>query len=167
MTSLQVAEKKEKSLGEILIVVVVVALLMMTFIFYFFKHQNQFTQTGFNSLANVFSARVNGIRAQWFMEKQPKFVMADSNNVIDGGKLKIYVNENGWVDFPETSLKCQHIWQRVLETPLIYMNEPISAVLINAKSNKFSQICQYTLSSGVFFAYKMSNGNVSDVQTHH
>ena len=36
MTSQQVAEKSERSLGELLIAVVLVALLMASFIYYFF-----------------------------------------------------------------------------------------------------------------------------------
>lgn len=166
MTSLQVAEKKEKSLTEVLLVITLVGLLMTAFIYYFFKHQGQLTQTGFQSLANVFSARVNGFHAQWFMEKQPKFIFVNSYNSQgnDENKMPIPMNDNGWIDTHEPALYCQKIWQFVIEAPLIYMNEPISAVLIEDKSDNVSHYCRYGLRTGEFFTYHSFTGKVSRVQ---
>ena len=98
MTSLQVSEKNEKSLTEIIVVIVLVALLMASFIFYFFKQQGQITRAGFESIAQVFSARVTGIRAQWFMDSQPDVVNLKSNQVQpDGGRvLKVHVSSQQW-----------------------------------------------------------------------
>lgn len=163
MTSLQVAEKKEKSLTEIIIVIVLVALLMASFIFYFFKQQGQVTRTGFESIAQVFSARVMVIRAQWFMDLQPSVVVVKSNQVKDNASkvMKIPVNKSGWVDTKNSELPCQIIWQYVMESPLLYMKAPIGAILIE---NEMKPYCQYSLSSGEYFTYQRHNGKVSEVK---
>lgn len=168
MTSLQVAEKKEKSLAEILMVIVVVALLMASFIFYFFKNQGQLTRVGFESIAQVFSARVNGIRAQWFMDKQPHLVKVKlSNQLADGSdEVKVPVNNKGWVDAGSSGLSCQEIWRFVMASPLVYMKQPIGAVLVGPKDEKMNY-CQYSLSSGEYFTYYRHNGKVSEVQLRH
>lgn len=168
MTSLEVAEKKEKSLAEILMVVVLVALLMATFIFYFFKHQGQLTRAGFESIAQVFSARVNGIRAQWFMDKQPHLVKIQaSNQLADGSnEVKVPVNSKGWVDAGSSDLSCQEIWHFVMGSPLVYMKQPIGAVLVGPTYEKMNY-CQYSLSSGEYFTYYRHDGKVSQVQLRH
>jgi hypothetical protein len=165
MTSLQVAEKSEKSLTEIIVVVVLVALLMASFIFYFFKQQGQITRAGFESIAQVFSARVNGIRGQWFMDLQPRFVTIQSSQMQpDGGNIvQVPVNKSGWVDTPSTSLPCQMIWQYVMEAPLLFMKEPIGAVLVEHEKQGLPY-CQYSLSSGEYFTYQRQNGKVSEVK---
>ncbi|ASP46312.1 hypothetical protein [Cognaticolwellia beringensis] len=165
MTSLQVSEKNEKSLTEIIVVIVLVALLMASFIFYFFKQQGQITRAGFESIAQVFSARVTGIRAQWFMDSQPNVVNLKSNQVQpDGGRvLKVQVNKSGWVDTNNEALSCQIIWQYVMEAPLLYMKEPVGAVLVEHES-QVEPYCQYSLSSGEYFTYHRNNGKVSEVK---
>ena len=161
MTSQQVAEKSEKSLGEMLIVIVLVALLMVSFIFYFFKHQGQLTSAGFESMSHIFSARVNGIHAQWFMDAQPKFVAIESS-IKDKNDKKIMVptNKAGWVDVEESALRCQHIWQYVMESPLTYMKQPIGAVLVESNGNRWHSYCQYSLPSGAYFTYQSDTGKV-------
>tara|TARA_R110000737_G_scaffold41976_2_gene62733 strand:- start:53 stop:559 length:507 start_codon:yes stop_codon:yes gene_type:complete len=166
MTALQVSEKSEKSLTETLIVVVLVASLMASFIYYFFKHQEQLTRAGFATLAQVFSARVNGIHAQWFMDKKPRFITITSSNIQpDGGrKIKLPVNKSGWVDAGDVPLSCQKIWQFVMEAPLLYMKQPVGAVLIEQQSDVLAY-CQYSLPSGEFFIYQRDSGKVSEVKT--
>jgi len=165
MTSLQVAEKNEKSWSEILLVVVLVALLMASFIFYFFKHQGQLTRAGFESIAQVFSARVNGIRAQWFMDQQPRFVSLESAQIQPrgGSIMKVPVNDKGWVDAGSAPLSCQEIWHYVMEAPLVYMKQPVGAVLVEQK-NHLMPYCQYSLASGEYFTYYRHNGKVSAVE---
>jgi len=169
MTSLQVSEKREKSLAEMLVVVVLVAMLMASFIFYFFKNQQQLTRAGFESLAQVFSARVNGIRAQWFMDNQPRFVAIESRHLQpdDDNMMKVPVNDRGWVDVDSAALSCQSIWQYVMEAPLVYMKQPVGAVLVEQKHEQSAHTipyCQYSLSSGEYFTYYRHNGKVSAVQ---
>ncbi|MGB2742173.1 MAG: hypothetical protein WBC60_16650 [Cognaticolwellia sp.] len=168
MTSLQVAEKKEKSLTEILIVVVLIAILMASFIFYFFKYQGQLTRAGFTSIAQVFSARVTGIHAQWFMDQQPRLVNVKSSKIqADGGtNVKIPVNSAGWVDAGNKALSCQDIWQFVMETPLIYMKQSVGAVLVDQGSRVLAY-CQYSLPSGEYFTYQRHSGKVSTVKLTH
>lgn len=158
MTSQQVAEKSEKSLGELLVVVVLVALLMASFIFYFFKHQGQLTRAGFESVSHVFSARVNGIHGQWFMDLQPQNVVIESS--ISSEKINVPMNKAGWVDVKNTALRCQRIWRYVMESPLIYMKQPIGAVLIESSSQSRKSYCQYSLPSGEYFTYDSENGKV-------
>jgi len=168
MTSLQVAEKSEKSLTEILIVVVLVASLMASFIFYFFKQQGQISQAGFSSIAQVFSARVNGIRGQWFMDLKPRFVGLTSHQIQpDGGLIiQVPVNKWGWVDSHEANLPCQIIWHYVMEAPLLYMKDPISAVLVE-QQKQVLPYCQYSLPSGKYFTYQRHNGKVSKIKLTH
>lgn len=165
MTLLQIAEKNEKSLTEVLVVVVLVALLMASFIYYFFKQQEQLTRAGFESVAQVFSARVNGIHAQWFMEQKPRYVTIESSNIQPDGsqQVNVPVNGKGWVDSTSEALSCQLIWHYVMETPLVYMRQPIGAVLVEQQSNVL-QYCQYSLSSGEHFTYQRLNGKVSEVK---
>ena len=165
MTSLQVAEKNEKSLTEILVVVVLVTSLMASFIYYFFKHQEQLTRAGFESLAQVFSARVNGIRAQWFMDQKPRYIVLNSSNIQSDGGLKVNVplNKAGWVDAGDASLPCHKIWHYVIEAPLVYMKQPVGAVLIEQQNNLLPY-CQYSLPSGEFFTYHRNTGKVSEVK---
>ena len=58
---------------------------------------------------------------------------------------------------------CQRIWQIVMEAPLIYMKQPIGAVLVEHK-NEVVQYCQYSLPSGEYFTYQQNNGKVSEVK---
>lgn len=166
MTATAVTDKKEKSLSEMLIVISLVALLMMTFIFYFFKHQQQLIETGFASIASVFTARITAIRGQWFMEQQPEFVTVSGykkhgENVF----MRIPVNNSGWVDIEDKGLTCQKIWSFVMEAPLTYMNEPISAIRVEAKTGLEQRYCQYSLKNGVYFTYHSKTGMVSSINT--
>ena len=165
MTSLQVANKSEKSLTEILVVVVLVGSLMASFIFYFFKQQGQISQAGFSSIAQVFSARVNGIRGQWFMDLKPRFVHLASNQIQpDGGlMLQVPVNKWGWVDSHDQALSCQMIWHYVMEAPLLYMKDPIAAILVE-QQKQVLPYCQYSLPSGEYFTYQRHNGKVSEIK---
>ncbi|TWX72715.1 hypothetical protein [Colwellia sp. C1TZA3] len=168
MTSLQVAEKSEKSLTEILLVVILVGSLMASFIFYFLKQQGQISQAGFASIAQVFSARVNGIRGQWFMDLNPRFVSVASHQIqADGGRiLQVPVNKSGWVDSDNKSLSCQIIWHYVMEAPLLYMKDPIGAVLVK-QQKQVRPYCQYSLPSGEYFTYQRHNGKVSEIKLAH
>jgi hypothetical protein len=165
MTSLQVAEKSEKSLTEILMVVVLVASLMASFIFYFFKQQGQINQAGFSSIAQVFSARVIGIRGQWFMDLKPSSVRLASNQTQNDGSLmmQVPVNKLGWVDTKDEALLCQMIWHYVMESPLLYMKDPIAAILVD-QEKQVLPYCQYSLPSGEYFTYQRHNGKVSEIK---
>ena len=165
MTSLQVANKSEKSLTEILVVVALVGSLMASFIFYFFKQQGQISQAGFSSIAQVFSARVNGIRGQWFMDLKPRFVRLASHQIQPDGSLmlQVPVNKLGWVDTKDEALACQMIWHYVMEAPLLYMKDPISAVLVE-QQKQVLPYCQYSLPSGEYFTYQRHNGKVSEIK---
>ena len=177
MTLQQVSDKKGKSMAENLIIVVMLGLLMASFIHYFFKQEAHFTKVGFESVANSFSARVTGIHAQWFMDNQPRWVVIKEVTVINGVRkdIRIAVNKAGWVDLASSGLlniknDCQQIWQQVLATPMVYMKQPVSAVLLNIHTNNGSQqkkrLCQYSLPNGVYFEYQPSNGKVSQIKEH-
>ncbi|MFT5296121.1 MAG: competence protein ComGC [Colwellia sp.] len=176
MTSQQVSAKKGKSVAENLIILVMIGLFMATFIYYFFKQEQHLSQTGFDAVANTFSARLNGIHAQWFMDNQPNWVIIKENTVINGESknTSIEVNAKGWVDVSTVDMvgnrnNCQIIWQQVLGIPMFYIKQPISAVMVivNTRNNeKKSHVCRYGLPSGEYFDYQPSNGKVSKVQVH-
>ncbi len=173
MTLQQVSDKKGKSMAENLIIIAMVGLMMAVFVYYFFKQEHYLIKTGFESVANSFSARVTGIRAQWFMDKQPRWVVIKETVVINGRRknTRIAVNSAGWVDVDGSSSNrndCQEIWQQVLATPMVYMKQPISAVLVNITSNsqrkKENRLCQYRLPSGEYFEYQPNTGKVSQIK---
>jgi hypothetical protein len=159
-----------------LIILVMIGLFMATFIYYFFKQEQHLSQTGFDAVANTFSARLNGIHAQWFMDNQPNWVIIKENTVINGESknTSIEVNAKGWVDVSTVDMvgnrnNCQIIWQQVLGIPMFYIKQPISAVMVivNTRNNeKKSHVCRYGLPSGEYFDYQPSNGKVSKVQVH-
>ncbi len=177
MTLQQVSDKKGKSMAENLIIMVMLGLLMASFIYYFFKQEAHFTKVGFDAVANSFSARITGIHAQWFMDKQPRWVIIKETTTINGNpeNIRVAVNSAGWVDIStEEYLNgengCQLIWQQVLATPMVYMKQPISAVLVNVsydnERQQQSHSCQYSLPSGEYFEYQPSNGKVSKIKEH-
>lgn len=176
MTLQQVSAKKGKSVAENLIILAMVGVLMATFIYYFFKQEDHLSRTGFDSVANTFSARLNGIHAQWFMDKKPRWVIIKESTVINGERKNksIEVNSAGWVDVPAVNgtsnqNDCQIIWQQVLAIPMFYIKQPISAVMVNVNTRnneKKSHLCRYGLPSGEYFEYQPSNGKVSKVQVH-
>lgn len=162
MTSQQVSDKNEKSLAERLIVIVIFSSLMAIFIFHFFKNQAQISRIGFESASHIFSSQVNGIRAQWFMDSKPTQVVVKNRNLNqtleeDENITIIPVNENGWVDVSTTSMQCQNIWQHVMGSPLIYLNAPISTILVTSKEKNY---CKFILPTGEYFTYNMTNGKV-------
>jgi competence protein ComGC len=170
MTGQQVSDKKGKSLGENMFILGIIAILMASFLHYFFKQEDQFTQTGFSAVANVFSSRVIGIHGQWFMDKQPNVVVIKSKNIIPNQKSedkKIPVNTSGWVDVNTNAHDCEKIWQHVLEMPMQFMKQPVVGVIKmvnNPKSNGGKRFCQYRIPSGEYFEYQPHNGKVSSVK---
>ena len=177
MTLQQVSDKKGKSIAENLIIIVMVGVLMTVFIYYFFKQEKHITKAGFDIVAQTFSARVTGIHAQWFMDNQPRWVVVKESKRLNGEwkSVRIAVNTAGWVDVQSTATvsnqnDCQQIWQQVLATPMVYMKQPIAAVLINIKPNNLSQqknrLCQYSLPSGEYFEYQPSSGKVSEMKVY-
>jgi hypothetical protein len=177
MTLQQVSAKKGKSVAENLIILIMVGLLMATFIYYFFKQEEHLSRVGFDSVANTFSARITGIHAQWFMDNKPRWVIIKEASVLNGEhkKNKVEVNAAGWVDALSgnhlgNQNNCKIIWQQVLAIPMVYIKQPISAVMVNVNTSedrkKKTYLCQYGLPSGEYFEYQPSNGKVSQIQVH-
>jgi hypothetical protein len=175
MTLLQVSAKKGKSLAENLIILAMIGLLMATFIYYFFKQEEHLSRTGFDSVAITFSARLTGIHAQWFMDNKPRWLIIKESSEINGTHKNnsVEVNSAGWVDVSSVNEvnnqnHCQIIWQQVLAIPMVYIKQPISAVMVNINTgndiNKKSYLCRYSLPSGEYFDYQPSNGKVSEIQ---
>jgi hypothetical protein len=173
MTLQQVSAKKGKSVAENLIIIVMVGLFMATFIYYFLKQEDHVSRIGFDSVAQTFSARLNGIRAQWFMDKKPHWVILRESNALNGERQNkhVEVNAAGWVDVSSVNIvgnqnNCQIIWQQVLAIPMVYIKQPISAVMVNLNNDnkKKSHLCRYGLPSGEYFDYHPSNGKVSKIQ---
>ena len=155
-----IADKRERSLGELTIIVLLVASLMATFIHYFFKQEQQLSHAGFTALANTFSAKATLINAQWYMDNQPTIVMVNTGG---SQSQQVPVNNKGWIDSVSGQLVCQSIWQIMLEAPLIFMRAPVSVVEVKREINQQGHICQYGLPSGAYFEYNSANGKVSEV----
>ena len=103
MTLQSDAEKKERSLAELVIIVVIIAVLMASFIHYFFKQENNITDAGFAALANNFATRVQTVHAKWLMDNKPDVVTVKDQT---GQVEEFEVNEFGWVDGPN----CHKVW---------------------------------------------------------
>lgn len=164
MARQQVSDKKERSLGEIIIIVLIVSVLMMSFIHYFFKQEEQLTNVGFNALLHNFSIKVTTVRAQWFMDKQPNIVSLISSEKIQ----QIYVNDNGWIDTQSSTLACEVIWRVVMGEQTNFMNIPITAqevlnIEVNNKIISPFKVCKYSLPSKESFEYNTANGKVNRV----
>ena len=166
------ADKKEKSLAEMIIVIMLVLCLMATFIYYFKKNEKSFLSTGFHNLNQLFIARVNAIRAQWMMDGKPKNLTINYLNVNSQASeqqeaiapTKIIINDQGWVDstgIAEDKI-CQQIWLMVLETPLTIMKRPVSQMLVKDKNKQM--YCRYQIELGQYFTYHYQTGKVSKVQ---
>jgi len=162
--------KREKSLGEIILVVLLFSILMASFIYYFFKNETQINNAGFVNLANNFVSQVIFIRSQWLMDGRPAQI-----KVINNGSRKkpvktkfITVNKKGWVTSNELNLPCNDIWQNVMATPMFFAKQPVSAVQLqrNVGLNETSLneaiplICRFSIASGQFFEYYAQNGKV-------
>jgi len=155
-----IADKKERSLGELVIIVLLVASLMAIFIHSFFKQEQQLSQAGFTTLANNFAAKANLVHAQWLMDSKPTVVMLSTMN---GESQQVVVNQKGWIDSISDGYVCQKIWQTILEAPLLFMKYPVSVVEVKRGVKQKGHICQYGLPSGSFFEYNSINGQVSAV----
>jgi hypothetical protein len=175
MSRQELSDKKEKSLAELIISGLLIALLMMSFIYYFFKEESQLTKAGYSSLANSFFTRVTTIHAQWYMENKPSKVILtvlDNSNQSTGQsgretKKIIPLNKAGWVDVDDkakvgtlSSTACQRIWLLLMETPMSFMRQPISAIEVKENKRKSGRVCRYTIASGEFFEYHSANGKV-------
>jgi len=162
--------KREKSLGEIVLVVLLFTILMAIFIYYFFKNETQINQAGFTNLANSFASQVILIRSQWLMDGKPEQVKITENNVLKSKrKLKfISVNKKGWVNSKSVDLPCNEIWKNVMSIPMSFVKQPVSAVQLqrhvkgNIHDNITAQqvICRFSIESGQFFEYYAKNGKV-------
>ncbi len=162
MTRQLIADKKESSLGELIVIILLIAAFMATFIHYFFKQEQQFSDTGFTILAHKFSATVVSVHAQWYMDKKPNIVMVIT---MDGQQQRVSVNDKGWINSISAESICQKIWQTILEEPLVFIKEPVSAVEIKRKSEQKKSLCRYGLPSGHYFDYDLENGKVSHIRT--
>jgi len=155
-----IADKKERSLGELTIIVLLVASMMATFIHYFFKQEEQLTHAGFSALANTFSAKVTLVHAQWYMDNKPNVVIV---NMMDGTQQHVSVNNKGWIDSVDETFVCHDIWKIILATPLLFMKSPVSVVEVKREMQQQGHICQYGLPGGFYFEYNSINGSISDV----
>ena len=162
MSRNSVIVKREKSLAEQIITVIMVSVLMAGFWFYFLKQEQQFTQVGFETVATNFATKVSTIRAQWFMDKQPKIVLLKEQGQQKTVR-KIAVNNKGWVDSTAGNSDCITIWHQVMDNPLEFMNKPIVALQINKNTEINKRYCRYMLASGEYFQYNPDNGKVSNM----
>lgn len=157
----QINASSERPLAKTLVLVTMLAVLMSIFLHYFFKNEDLLRESGFNQVAQLFNSKVNMVRSQWMMDKQPVWVEVKSYD--DDGEAhqqKVKVNKRGWIDSEATQTKCNEIWRDTMESPMIFLNLPISAILINEESQSY---CRYQIESGEYFLYFPINGKVTFV----
>lgn len=166
--------KKEKMISEQVIVIAVVASLIAFFLYDFTEQDHQLSHTGLNSTATAFSGKLNVVRAQWFMDKQPNVVVVREFS-HDGTSIPSYqgipVNKQGWVDVSAkitvqnlpTNSPCELIWQYLIGGELSIINTPVMAIEINNSVKRSTRVCRYQTENGSHFEYDSENGKVSDV----
>jgi len=163
------SEKKDKSLAEFVVIVALVGVMMAIFIDFFIKNEDQFTRAGFATVAQSFNTKVNAVRAQWMMDKQPNIVYLASLN--KKSKQAVTVNKSGWIDVQDEQLACEKIWLLVMETPMTSMSFSVSAIEVHNADNKDkvedktpgNSQCRYVLLDGSYFQYNRAKGKVSKV----
>lgn len=160
MSSRQIAERKERSMIEILIIVVLMGALAVVFISTFFKQEQQFSDTAFNALTQTFASRVQVVHAQWMMDKQPNVVelrIVNSNEIE-----RVTVNKNGWIHSTKTISPCQDIWIMATGAPLVFMNSPVTVIDIE-RAGQSGQVCKYLTgdeNDQYSFEYWSNNGKI-------
>jgi hypothetical protein len=163
------SEKIEKSLAEFIVIIALVGVMMAILINYVIKSESQFTNAGFNTLAQSFNTKVSTVHAQWLMDKQPSIVLLASFNNKE--KQAIPVNNAGWVDVKHKELACEAIWQLIMETPMSLMQFSISAIEVHNSNDKHQKNqgaankseCRYVLPDGSYFEYNRAKGKVGKV----
>ena len=160
MSNKSVLSRRGKTIGENILIVLLIAVLMAMFIYYFFKQEKQLTQVGFEAIANNFAANVTAIRAQWFMDGQPKQLLLKEKNAT---MLMLPMNKQGWVDSINAQAPCISVWKSIMASELVFMNQPIIVVEIINEENSQKNSCRYSLASGERFDYQPKTGKVSEV----
>lgn len=162
------SEKKDKSLAEFVVIVALVGVMMAVFINFYIKNEAQFTQAGFEVIAQTFNTKVNAVHAQWMMDKQPSVVYLASLN--NKQKQAVSVNKAGWIDVQQTPLACEAIWQLIMEIPIRAITLPVSAIEVHTlldnnqgKTGDVKRECRYVLLGGSYFQYNRAKGKVSKV----
>ena len=164
MSNNQRVEKREKTMTEIVVVVVLLSLLMASFIATFMEQEEEISKTGFEALANNFFSQITIVHGQWFMDKKPTRVMlatrasGTKNNLT---KEAIPVNKQGWIDVEDSALACHQIWQHALNTPMVFMKSPVSAVEIKKNiGQQKGRVCRYSLNARIYFEYYSFTGRI-------
>jgi hypothetical protein len=151
-------QKRERSLAELVVIVILITLLMANFIVVFMDQNEQIKLAGFKRLANNFSSKVTIVHGQWLMDLKPKQVVLSSLN--DNELEYISVNKKGWIDTREkNNFACRQIWQLVFNTPMQYMQSPISAIEVN-NSQLSGRVCRYNLTAKIYFEYHSDSGKI-------
>lgn len=167
--------KKQKVISEKVIVIAIVVSLMAFFLYDFTEQDHKLTNTGLNSTVLAFSSKLNIVRSQWFMDKQPNVVVLREFTHDDKQQQNhqnIPVNKKGWVDISnetnETNEKgtlklspCQLIWQYLIGDELKIMNAPVVAIEINDKTEGLNRVCRYQTNGGAYFEYDSANGKIT------
>jgi hypothetical protein len=160
MTKPTAAGKKEKTVGENIMVIILLLVFMGTAVQYFLKQQQHFTESGLNTLKSTFSARLMVMHAQWLMDKKPRVLKVKQHQGSETLYLDIPVNKGGWTDVGNTAFSCEQIWIFVMQTPLVFMKNPVAAIQINRNNTGHGRTCRYRLTSGQSFDYSSRNGKV-------
>jgi type II secretory pathway pseudopilin PulG len=160
MSSRQIAERKERSMIEVLVIVVLMGALAAVFISSFFKQEQQLSNAAFESLVQEFSSRIQVIHAQWMMDKQPNVVQL---RILNSKEIeRVTVNKKGWVDSSSRTSPCQDIWFMATGAPLIFMNSPVTVIDIE-RAGEAGRICKYLAGDEdqqYAFEYSPNNGKI-------
>ena len=159
MSQKAVIAKREKSLAEQIVIIALLGLMMASFWYYFVRQEESISKAGFGVIANQFFSQVSTIRGQWYMDKNPKEVWLKERD-DQGGKRKVTVNQQGWVDSRQEIGSCAEIWQMVMNTPLVFMNKPIAAIEVHDNGDHRLRYCRFVVSSGEYFQYIPQSGEV-------
>jgi hypothetical protein len=162
------SEKKQKSLGEIIIITLLLAVLMTNLVSGFLDQTDYISDAGFARLSTNFFSKVTLVHSKWVIDDKPRWVSLSSTSDLEGQNNRsaeyIPVNINGWIDVGGGQLDCYAIWEYALGIPMEFMKKPIIVIeIINNRPDAIGggeHICRYSMQSGMSFDYIPDKGEV-------
>jgi hypothetical protein len=171
----QASDERSRSLFVNITVVVVFVSLMLGFILYLNDGSTNLRRIALENLAEQFSTSVSNSHWQWQGEGRPQIVMlitysnklSENKTLVEKDRKPIFMSHLGWPKAEPTSEGCAEIWDMVLNMPMDIDGFKIFAEYydgLKLTNNALDSVCRYRLSTGPYFEYKVSSGQVLKVK---
>jgi hypothetical protein len=159
-----------------LTVVVVFVAVMLGFIRYLNDSTPDMRRLALESLAERFNTGVHYAHWQWQAEGRPEIIMlvTYANRLDNDDKLvaterqPVFMDHQGWPKSDASSKGCAEIWKMVLNLPLEIEGFKVIAEYFDGdkiSGNPLDSSCRFRLSTGPYFEYMVSTGQVTKVKS--